>query len=156
MDRVEIQTDNWKMQLDRLVNTYLLYRQLDCGDGLSKASDPPEDSISFPLFMIEVLDSYCSYSVLLLHLIDVNICYSKSFIFPILAYLRGNICKWDLNSVWLLWVCILETKSCHIHLDPCLLSAVPSYLSSVQHQCLLQDSLPYARGDSRHHAVALL
>ena len=64
MDHVEIQTDNWKMQLDRLVNTYLLYWQLNCGDGLPKAPDPPEDSTLLPLFMIEVLDCYCSYSIL--------------------------------------------------------------------------------------------
>ena len=81
------------MQLDKLVNTYLLYRQLDRGDGLPKAPDPSEDNTSLPPFTIEVLDSYCSYSILFLRLIDVNVCYSKSFIFPISAHLRGNLCE---------------------------------------------------------------
>ena len=62
-DRVEIQTANWKMQLDRLVDAYLIYQQRDHGDGLPEVPDLPEDSTLLPLLTVEVLDSYCSYSI---------------------------------------------------------------------------------------------
>ena len=94
MDRVEIQTDNWKLQLDRLVNTYLIYRQLDHGDGLPEVPDSPEDGTSLAPFMIELLDSYCSYPVFFIQRIDVNECLLQQIIhLSNFSPSQGNFCE---------------------------------------------------------------
>ena len=78
------------MQMDRLVHAYLIYQQLDRGDGLPEVPDPPEGGTSLAPFTIEVLDSYCSYPIFFLWLINMNVFYSKSLIYPISAHPRGN------------------------------------------------------------------
>jgi len=142
--------------MDRLIDTYLIYQQLDCGDGLPEVPDLSEDGTASLPFTIEVLDSYCSYFLFFLQLINLNVCYySNSFGFPILAHSRERLCEWNLNLAWIPWVCSVETALGHIHLNPCLLLAVPSYLSSVKYWCVLQDSLSYAKGDCRYSAIFL-
>jgi len=59
-DHVELQTANWALQLDKLVYAYLAYRKHDSGDGLPKELEPSDNS-SPPPFIVEVLDSHCSY-----------------------------------------------------------------------------------------------
>ena len=64
-DRVENRTAHWTMQMDKLVNAYLLYRKLDRGDGIPSASNPlsapscsAPDKTASPPFALDVLDTY--------------------------------------------------------------------------------------------------
>ncbi|KAG1841095.1 hypothetical protein F4604DRAFT_1530749, partial [Suillus subluteus] len=38
-DHIELQTEQWHNQIDRLVDSYLDYRLCDCGDGMPSIAD---------------------------------------------------------------------------------------------------------------------
>jgi hypothetical protein len=62
-DRVEIQTSQWALQMDRLVDAYLEYRSQDPGDGIPippPSVPPSEDTPNAALVLsdIELVDMF--------------------------------------------------------------------------------------------------
>ena len=59
-DRIEIQNSNWDLQMDRLVEAYLDYREWDGGDGMPNQPPTTSQQTGTP-FEIELLDVFCKY-----------------------------------------------------------------------------------------------
>ncbi|KAH7922383.1 hypothetical protein BV22DRAFT_1048944 [Leucogyrophana mollusca] len=58
-DHIETQNEHWDLQIDRLVDAYLHYRQHDSGDGVYSPSEPPLDGSETPsLTDIELIDIF--------------------------------------------------------------------------------------------------
>lgn len=57
---MEIQTDQWNLQMVRLVNAYLYSHHQDEGEGLPKMPDQPPDDVG-PSIAIEVADMFCMF-----------------------------------------------------------------------------------------------
>lgn len=62
-DRIEIQTDQWNVQMPRLVSAYLESHHHDEGEWLPKVSVQSGQSLE-----IDVADVFCTFDIFLIHL----------------------------------------------------------------------------------------
>lgn len=80
-DTVEIQTAHWNAQLDKLVNSYLLYRMHDRSNGLPKEPASSDNILPLRAFTLETFDTYCNYFISFFNLIEnSNIYTAQSYV----------------------------------------------------------------------------
>ena len=61
MNRIEIQTEQWNIQMTRLISVYLDSCHRDEGEGLPKIPELPHGDTVGQLVEIEVADIFCRF-----------------------------------------------------------------------------------------------